>query len=172
MVGTPAEPCLLWPRGSRQVGTRTPPLQKMKRPTELDQAAAFPALSKRGARRAIQRAFVLVGRDRRIRQHLREADLTTLWVLEDWGLEWTVVVDHGKLDFHRGRVGKPNLTFAWRTAEAFFSQVETGKPAAGAFEWVGDPMWKKLCEPVYDTFCAALRGVLRHPFDDDGERLL
>jgi len=133
---------------------------------------AFPALSKRAARRAIQRAFVLVGRDRRIRQHLREADLTTLWVLEDWGLEWTVVLDHGRLDFRRGRVGRSNLTFVWRTAEAFFSQVETGRPVEGAFEWVGDAGWKKLSEPLYDAFCGSLRGVLHHPIDDAGERML
>ena len=139
---------------------------------ESDNTPAFPALSKRAARRAIQRAFVLVGRDRRVRQHLREAELTTLWLLEDWGLEWTIVLDHGRLDFHRGRVGRPNLTFAWRTAEAFFSQIETGKPAEGAFELVGDLMWQKLCEPVYDAFCSSLRGVLHHPIDDAGERLL
>jgi len=137
-----------------------------------ENASAFPALSKRAARRAIQRAFVLVGRDRRIRQDLRDADLTTLWVLEDWGLEWTVVLDHSRLEFHRGRVGKPNLTFAWRTAEAFFNQIETGKPVEGAFELVGDSAWKKLCEPVYEAFCGSLRGVLRNPIDDDGERLL
>ena len=47
----------------------------------------LPALSKRGARRAIQRAFVRVGRERAIRQHLREAELTTLWTIEDWGFE-------------------------------------------------------------------------------------
>ena len=144
----------------------------MKREIELDNTPAFPALSKRAARRAIQRAFVLVGRDRRICQHLREADLTTLWLLEDWGLEWTVVLDHGRLEFHRGRVGKPNLTFAWRTAEAFFSQIETGRPVEGAFEWVGDAGWKKLSEPLYDAFCGSLRGVLHHPIDDAGERLL
>ena len=139
---------------------------------ESESTNAFPALSKRAARRAIQRAFVLVGRDRRVRQHLREVELTTLWVLEDWRLEWTVVLDHGRLDFHRGRVGRPNLTFAWRTAEAFFSQIETGKPVEGAFELVGDVAWKKLCEPVYEAFYSSLRGVLLNPIDDDGERLL
>lgn len=144
----------------------------MNRAGESDNVPSFPALSKRAARRAIQRTFVLVGRDRRIRQHLREADLTTLWVLEDWGLEWTVVLDHGKLDFHRGRVGRPNLTFAWRTAEAFFTQIETGRPVEGAYESLGDSVWKKLCEPVYDAFCGSLRGVLLNPIDDAGERLL
>jgi hypothetical protein len=140
--------------------------------TESEKTSLFAALSKRGARRAIQRAFVLVGRDRRIRQHLREADLTTLWVLEDWGLEWTIVLDQGKLEYHRGRVGRPNLTFAWRTAEAFFSQIETGRPVEGAFESLGDSVWKKLCEPVYEAFCGSLRGVLLNPIDDAGERLL
>lgn len=144
----------------------------MNRAGESDNVPSFPALSKRAARRAIQRTFVLVGRDRRIRQHLREADLTTLWVLEDWGLEWTVVLDHGKLECHRGRVGRPNLTFAWRTAEAFFTQIETGRPVEGAFELAGDSVWKKLCEPVYDAFCGSLRGVLLNPIDDAGERLL
>jgi hypothetical protein len=155
-----------------QPAAGTPPLQKMNQPGESDNVPAFPALSKRGARRAIQRAFVLVGRDRRIRQHLREIHLTTLWLLEDWGLEWTVILDHGRIDFHRGRVAKPNLTFAWRTAEAFFSQIETGNPVEGAFELVGDAAWKKLCEPVYEAFCGSLRGVLRNPIDDAGERLL
>ena len=126
----------------------------MNQPGESDNAAAFPALSKRAARRAIQRAFVLVGRDRRIRQHLCEADLTTLWMLEDWGLEWTVVLDHGRLEFHRGRVGKPNLTFAWRTAEAFFSQIETGRPVEDAFEWC------RRCG-VEEALRAALRRLLR-----------
>jgi len=140
--------------------------------TESENTPAFPALSKRAARRAIQRAFVLVGRERRIRQHLREVELTTRWVFGDWGLEWTVVLDHGRLDFHRGRVGRPNLTFVWRTAEAFFSQVEAGRPVEGAFALQGDPAWKKLCAPLYDAFCSSLRGVLRNPIDDAGERLL
>lgn len=144
----------------------------MNPPGESENAAVFPALSKRAARRAVQRAFVLVGRERRIRQHLREAEVATLWTLEDWGLEWTIVLDHGRLDFHRGRVGRPKLTFAWRTAEAFFSQIETGQPIQGAFEVVGDPVWKKLCEPVYEAFCGSLRSVLLHPVDDNGERLV
>src|SRR5438128_9637996 len=47
-------------------------------------------LSKRAARRLIQRALVLTGRDRHVREHIREARLTMLWVLEDWGFAWTV----------------------------------------------------------------------------------
>lgn len=132
----------------------------------------FPALSKRGARRVIQRAFVLVGRERAIRQHLREAELTTLWAIEDWGLEWTVVFDHGRLEFHRGRAGKPRLTCAWRTADDFFSHIEARAPGPGTFECTGDPAVRKLAEPVFAAFAIALRTVLANPVDDGGEPLL
>jgi hypothetical protein len=132
----------------------------------------FPALSKRGARRAIQRAFVLVGRERAIRQHLREAELTTLWVIEDWGLEWTVVFDHGKLEFHRGRAGKPRLTYTWRTSDNFFGRIEAAVSDAGRAECAGDPAVRKFAEPVFAAFAIALRTVLANPVDDDGEPLL
>ena len=131
----------------------------------------FPALSKRAARRLIQRAFVLVGRDRNIRQHIREAELTTLWVLEDWGLEWTVALHRGKIEFHRGRVGKPRLTFTWQAAEQFFNQIETEAPAQDGFQCVGDPAVRKFSEPVYVALSRYLREILRNPVDDDGERI-
>jgi hypothetical protein len=140
-------------------------------PTQKSEVA-FPALSKRGARRAIQRAFVLVGRERAIRQHLREAELTTLWAIEDWGLEWTVVFDHGRLEFHRGRAGKPRLTYAWGTAEDFFGDIEAAAPASSTLECNGEPAVRKLAEPVFTAFASALRSVLANPVDDDGERLL
>jgi hypothetical protein len=140
-------------------------------PTQKSEVT-FPPLSKRGARRAIQRAFVLVGRERAIRQHLREAELTTLWAVEDWGLEWTVVLDHGRLEFHRGRAGKPRLTYAWRTPDDFFSHIEAMTPGSGSFECNGDPVVRKLAEPVFTAFARALRTVLANPVDDDGEPLL
>jgi hypothetical protein len=144
----------------------------MKRPTIEPEAAHFPALSKRGARRAIQRAFVLVGRERAIRQHLREAELTTLWVIEDWGLEWTVVFNHGRLEFHRGRAGKARLTYTWRTADDFFGRIEAAAPDAGSGECAGDPAVRRFAEPVFAAFAIALRTVLANPVDDDGEPLL
>lgn len=77
--------------------------------------------SKRAARRVIQRAFVLAGRDRQLRQHLREVRLTTLWILEDWDLVWTVIIDRGKMEFERRPAKHPDLTLTWRTAHEFFS---------------------------------------------------
>src|SRR3990172_5540976 len=99
----------------------------MRRPTIEPEVAHFPSISKRGARRVIQRAFVLVGRDLAIRQYLRDVELNTRWTVEGWNLEWTVLVDRGRLDFHRGHVGRPDVTYAWRTSDEFFSQIETGE---------------------------------------------
>lgn len=131
-----------------------------------------PALSKRAARRLIQRAFVLVGRDKSIRQQLREASLITLWRLEDWGLEWTVTVEGGKFEFHRGKSGKPQVTYTWPSAEEFLTQIETGASKADVFQWEGSSETKRLFDPAFAAFCRSLSGVLRNPIDDDGERLL
>ncbi len=144
----------------------------MKRPTIESEPAQFPALSKRAARRVIQRAFVLVGRDKSIRQHLREASLNTLWMIEDWGLEWTVTVEHGKFEFHRGRTGQPQVTYTWQHAEDFFYQIETGASNPEVFQCEGSREIQKLLRPIFVAFAKSLSGVLQHPFDDDGERLL
>jgi len=72
--------------------------------------------SKRAARRLIQRALVLLRRDKHIRQRLREARATTLWVLADWDFAWTVVLSGGRIEFERRPSKQPDLTFSWRTA--------------------------------------------------------
>jgi len=140
--------------------------------TESENTRAFPALSKRAARRVIQRAFVLVGRDKHVRQHLRAARVTTLWIIEDWNLSWTVVLSRGRIEFARRPTKKPDLTFAWRAAEDFFRQIEAGKPAEEACQCVGDEALRKFSEPVCQAFCRTLSAVLRNPVDDDGEPLL
>jgi len=131
-----------------------------------------PALSKRGVRRVIQRAFVLVGRERAIRQQIREVELNTYWAIEDWGLEWTVVFDHGRLEFHRGHVGKPQVNYHWETGEEFLGQVESGASSSDGLQFVGDPVWRRAVEPVFKLFLTTLRAVLADPVDDDGTRLL
>ena len=131
-----------------------------------------PALSKRGARRVIQRAFVLVGRERAIRQHVREVELNTQWAIEDWGLEWTVVIDHGRLEFHRGHVGEPQVSYLWETGEEFLGQVESGRAPRDDFQMVADPIWRRVVDPVFNSFLTTLRAVLADPIDDDGVRLL
>src|SRR6266481_4257192 len=83
----------------------------------------FTSLSRRAARRIFQRAFVLAGRDRNVRQHIREAHCKILWVIEDWDFAWTVILDRGRVDFDRRPTKRPDLTLTWSTAEEFFHQV-------------------------------------------------
>jgi hypothetical protein len=131
-----------------------------------------PALSKRGARRVIQRATVLVGRERAIRQRLREVELTTRWRVEDWDLEWTVLLNHGRVEFHRGHVGKAQVNYVWQTGEGFRGQIESGIVPSRGFQYIGDPIWRRVVDPLFTAFAAALRRVLADPVDDDGVRLL
>jgi hypothetical protein len=128
--------------------------------------------SKRAARRMIQRAFVLLGRNKHLRQHIREAHLTTLWVLEDWNFVWTVIFDRGRIEFERRPAKKPDLAFTWRTAGAFLRQVEEGSAPEGSFELAGNQELRRFSEPLLKGLLESLRHVLRNPVDDVGESLL
>lgn len=153
------------------------------------------SLSKRAARRLIQRAWVLTGRDRRLRQHIRELKLTTLWTIEDWGLAWTVFFERGRIEFDRRPAKRPHATFAWPSAEAFFARLEGGsllevmraeaapadEPAeaegAGRAEEErvrrpGRSPAERALEPVCRVFADMLREVLENPFDENGDPLV
>jgi hypothetical protein len=143
----------------------------MQQDEPLETFAASSEVSKRAARRLIQRALVLVGRDRHIRQHLREARLLTLWVLEDWKFAWTVQLERGKIHFARRPTKHPDLTLTWPTAELFFRQIESGAPAQEGCTMVGSPDLRRSVEPLYRAFSNALSAVMRNPFDDEGNRL-
>ncbi len=129
-------------------------------------------LSKRAARRLIQRAFVLVGRDRRVREHIRAARIITLWVLGDWRFFWTVELDRGKIHFERRPAKRPDLILTWQSAEGFFRQIEDGKAGQEGVEIEGDHELRRAFEPVLKAFFTSLGGLLRHPVDEDGESLL
>jgi hypothetical protein len=129
------------------------------------------SLSKRAARRLIQRAFVLAGRDRNVRQHIREARGAILWVIEDWDLAWTIFFDKGKLEFDRRPAKRPDLTLTWPTAEEFFSQIASTARRDDRPERAGNTQLWKFGQPVYAAFLAALREVLLDPVDEDGTRL-
>lgn len=128
--------------------------------------------SKRAARRLIQRALVLVARDKRLRQHFRETRLTTLWVLEDWNFAWTVVFDRGRIEFERRPARQPDLTLSWPTAQEFFDQVEDGASPEGSFQFQGKEACRPPFEPVLKGFLRMLRHVIANPVDDAGESLL
>jgi hypothetical protein len=132
----------------------------------------YSSLSKRAARRMIQRAFVLAGRNRIARQHIRESRHTTLWVLEDWGLEWTLALDRGRLEFERRASKHPDATFTWTTAAEFFRQVETGSLEPTTTAGAGPPVPRRTLEPVFHAFGAALRAVLQNPVDGNGDPLV
>ena len=133
---------------------------------------AFTALSKRAARRIIQRAWVLTGRDRRVRQHLRSASFSTLWILEDWNFTWTVVFDRGRLEFDRRPTKRPDLTFTWQSAADFFAEIDGGVRAAQGFQAEGDLAVQRVCELVYRSFSKVLQTLLGEPVDQNGMPLV
>ena len=129
-------------------------------------------LSKRAARRIIQRASVLAGRDRNVRQHIREARVTTLWTIEDWDLTWTLRIDRGRVEFNRRPSREPDLTFTWRTAEDFFRESEVDSRPEGRLAFTGNLELRRFADPVCRAFWASMRELLRNPVDECGDPLV
>lgn len=135
-------------------------------------AESIPSLSKRAARRVIQRAFVLVGRDKALRQKFRSVELASHWRVEDWDLKWTVVVDEGHIEFHRGHVGKAKVSFLWMTGDDFLGQIVTGTNPGGGFDLDCEAALRRVADPLFAAFASTLKVVLADPIDDDGVRLM
>ncbi len=129
-------------------------------------------LSRRAARRLIQRAFVMTGRDRHVRQMIREVRVITVWNLADWDLEWTVYIDHGKIEFDRRPSKKPDVILTWKTAEEFFRQAASETWNEDAFERQGETTAWRAAAPVARGFFPKLDSVLRNPVDENGVRLV
>ncbi|HYA63726.1 MAG TPA: hypothetical protein VED66_11000 [Candidatus Sulfotelmatobacter sp.] len=138
-----------------------------------DQSAeSFLPPSKRGARRILQRAFVLTGRDRALRQHIREARFTILWVLEDWDLVWTIIIDRGKIEFARRPAKHPDLTLSWRAASEFFSSASLSSLPEGSLKLAENTELRRVASHLLKCFFGYLGHVLRNPVDGAGESLL
>lgn len=136
------------------------------------EAVADPAgLSKRAALRIFQRAFVLAGRERNVRQHIREAHCLILWVIEDWDLAWTIILDRGKIEFDRRPTKHPDFTLTFPSAADFFKKVDRSARKDDGPSRTGDTTYWKFAQPVYSGFCTALREVLQNPVDENGIRL-
>lgn len=130
-------------------------------------------LSKRAAQRLIQRAIVLAGRSRHVKQQIREADVTSVWSIEDWNLEWAVTIRRGKLDFDRHLPRQPNIRVRWPTAEGFFAEAENAKAAAPSeAQYDGPPQARRMWDALYQAFRIALGDVLQNPVDEDGTCLV
>ncbi len=131
-----------------------------------------PPISKRAARRLIQQALVLTGRDRLVRQHIREARIETLWVLEDWDFEWTVIIDRGKVRFDRRPTRTPDMTLTWPDAAEFLAAVQEGRVPDDSRVLAGNTDLRTYVEPVYKSFCRWLEQVIKYPNDDAGNPLM
>jgi hypothetical protein len=129
-------------------------------------------LSKRAAQRLIQRALVLAGRSRNVRQHIREADLTSVWSIDDWGLEWAVAIRHGKLDFDRRLPHQPDIQVSWPTAEAFFHEANTIRTGSSPSQYEGPPELRRMWDIIHQAFCTALKDLVQNPVDQDGRSLV
>jgi hypothetical protein len=130
-------------------------------------------LSKRGAQRLIQRAIVLAGRNRSVKQQIRETDLTSVWSIEDWNLEWAVLIRRGKLDFDRHLPRRPDIQVRWPTAGGFFAEAEDLRPAAPSqAQYEGPPQARRMWDVLHQAFRAALGDVLQNPVDEDGTQLI
>ncbi len=139
---------------------------------QAEESGPARGLSKRAARRLIQRALVLMGRDKHVRQHIREAEIISLWTLEDWDFAWTVIIDHGKIEFERRPAKKPDLTLLWKTAEGFLKQVESCTIPGDGVEFGGREDLRRFREDFLKWFLHSLRHVMQSPVDDVGESLL
>lgn len=143
-------------------------------PTEEPRSLQDPAssLSKRAARRIIQRAFVLMGRDKVLRQQIRESEIITLWIVEDWELEWTVFLHRGKFEVERRPSKHPDVTLTWPTAEEFFRQVDRSGDANVQVEILPPQDQRRFLETLLRGFFNYLRHVLANPVDGTGESLI
>lgn len=130
------------------------------------------SLSKRAARRIIQRTFVLMGRDKVLKQQIRESEITTLWIIEDWDLEWTVFLHRGRFEMERRPAKHPDVTLSWSTAEEFFRQVDRSDNTDVQVQIVPEQERRRFLETLLRGFFITLRHVLANPVDGTGESLL
>jgi hypothetical protein len=143
-------------------------------PTEETLPLQDPAtsLSKRAARRIIQRTFVLMGKDKVLRQLIRESEITTVWMIEDWELEWTVLLRRGKFEVERRQSKRPDITLTWPTAEEFFRQVDRSGDASVQVQMTPEQDHPRFFETLLRGFFSTLRSVLENPVDAVGQNLL
>ena len=120
----------------------------------------------------IQRAFVLMGRDKFLRQHIRESQMSTLWRVEDWDMEWTVFLHRGRYEVERRPAKHPDVTLTWPTAQEFFQQVDNCGDSSIQVQIVPAQEYRRFFDTLLRGFFACLRRVLANPVDDVGESLL
>jgi hypothetical protein len=113
-----------------------------------------------------------MGRDKVLRQQIRESEITTLWIVEDWELEWTVFLRRGRFEVERRPAKHPDVTLTWSTAEDFFGQVDRSGEADVHVQIFPPQEHRRFFQTLLRGFFACLRHVLANPVDDMGESLL
>jgi hypothetical protein len=113
-----------------------------------------------------------MGRDKALRQQIRESKIITLWTVEDWELEWTVYLQRGKFEVERRPAKRPDVTLTWPTAEAFFQQADASGEGPVGVQVVTPQEHRRFFDTLLRGFFACLRHVLANPVDDVGESLL
>ena len=143
-------------------------------PTEEAAPLQDPAtsLSKRAARRIIQRTFVLLGKDKTIKQLIRETEMVTVWMIEDWELEWTLILHKGKFEIERRQAKHPEVTLSWPTAVEFFAQVDRPASANVQVRMTPEPTQHRFFDTLLRGFFSTLHRVLEDPVDAVGQNLL
>ena len=115
---------------------------------------------------------MLTGRDRTVRQHIREARVTTVWMLEDWSFEWTITLDRGKVRFDRRPARMPDMTLTWPNAAEFLDAIEQGRTPDDSLTMEGNLAFRSFIDAVYRSFCRSLQRVIQYPVDDAGDPLM
>ncbi len=113
-----------------------------------------------------------MGRDKALRQQIREVEITTLWIIEDWELAWTVFLHRSRFELERRPAKHPDVTLAWPTAEQFFQQAHRSSVFNVQVEISPPQNRRRFFETLLRGFFDCLRHVLENPVDDVGESLI
>ena len=98
--------------------------------------------------------------------------MISIWSIEDWGLEWAVVIRHGKLDFDRRLPRQADIRVSWTTASGFFREAGSPRSSESEARYEGSPEARRLWDTLYREFRAALAELLQNPVDQDGRSLM
>jgi hypothetical protein len=113
-----------------------------------------------------------MGREKTLRQQIRESELATLWIIEDWELEWSVFLHHGRLKVERRPARHPDVTLTWASGEEFLKQAEQPDATLGQVRIIPAQERRRFFEALLRGFFACLRRVLSNPVDEQGDSLL
>ena len=147
------------------------PNPRHKRALPLQDPAT--SLSKRAARRIIQRTFVLMGKDKvsaAANPRIAKSPRFGSWKTGRWSGRCFSTA--GSLKLERRPAKHPDVTLSWPTAEEFFHQVDRSGDANVQVQILPEQEHRRFFETLLRGFFSCLRHVLANPVDAVGESLL